>query len=242
MKEDPFIANRREQVSNHRSLGSVDISNNKQEVVALKNLENPQLVGHIEDFGWSEKSVDNIIEAVKRGWISIEELPDDQIKIEFLPITDLDQQLGHITELAVLKKNLERTDGIYGDPDSKKLAYLQTTEFLVEGYIDDSSEGERYARLYVDVNALLRYRDLYLDPESIHITDYEFGRAFAVYGGIPFIVIGKAEIMQARKVPYTVAGEGEDFTEDADEYMRRQTERLREFIGSLRSEAKKDKA
>jgi hypothetical protein len=229
-KIDPFLEHRLALGRNHRVLRSIDIQQNPEaQVEANKELPNPTLEGTIEEFGWSEKSVANIIDAIDTGKIKVEFLDGDQIRLELLPLTTLPEELGHVSELEVVKSNL--VNGvIFGSQEKDTFTYLQTTDFAVEGYMDDEEHGKQYGRVYVDSAALLEKRNVYLDPESLHITDYEYGYAFCVKGGVPFNAIKRVEVIMAKKLPTPALPDDSNWIEDVDAYVAQQTAKLKEYL------------
>lgn len=240
-KIDPYFAGRLEQGKAHRVIREIDIANLKQETEPNKTLSHPSIEGDISDFGWSEKSVDNIIDAARKGYIAIEQIGEDKIKINFLPLKNRPQFLGQVSELTALRQNLLRGGAIYGDISEDKFTYMQTVDFAVEGYMDDEEQGKKYARIFVNTNVLADYRNIYLDPESLHVTDYEYGYSFCVLGGIPFKAIDKIQIIKARKLPYKPMreeeGEWPTNQKEAEAIVAKQEGRFREFLKTLTNPA-----
>lgn len=238
MKEgiDPYFKERLERSKEHRVLTSIDLSEfQKREAESNKELPSPFLEGTIDEFGWSQKAVDNIIDALDNGHIRINRLDGERIRIEFAPLAHFPEQLGQVSELEAVKKNLVGESGVYGSQKEGELTYLQTTDFAVEGYMDDEQEGKRYGRVYVDAAVLSEDRAIYLDLESIHITDYEYGYSFCVYGGIPFRAIQKIDVIQARKLEKRAETEIDtsDWSDNPNEEAERQAQRLRTHLTSI---------
>ena len=230
-KIDPYFEERLQQGRNHRIVKTIEINvASLPEVEANKELPPPALEGAIEDFGWSEKSVDNIIDALETGKIKIKFLESNRIRIEFCFLEKLPAQLGHVSELEIIKQNLK--DGaIFGSPQSDQFTYLQTTDFAVEGYMDDESEGKEYGRVYVDSQKLSGKRNVYIDPECLHITDYEYGFSYCVKGGVPAEAIIRIEVIKAKKLPRKqVDIDMSDWPDDVDLEMKKQAERLKEHL------------
>ena len=233
---DPYFASRLEQAQAHRVVARIGIESlPQQQVESNKELRNPIQEGTIGEYGWSAKSVDNIIDAASKGYIKITQKGENNIAIEFLPIALLPKELGHVAEQASLDRNRKAGQVVFGSLKSNEFTYLQTTDFAVEGNMDDEHEGKRYVRLYIDSQKLQSVRNVYLDPESLAITDYEYGHAFCVYGGVPFNAINRIDVIQAQKIAYSFSDfEGEDSTvEDIEKEIDRQIARLRDFVEKL---------
>jgi len=230
-KIDPYFGQRLETGRGHQVLRSIEIDNGPApEVEPNKELANPTLEGAIEEFGWSEKSVDNIIDALENGKIKIEFLESGRMRIELCPIKELPEQLGHVSELDTIKQNL-KPGVIFGSSQPDQFTYLQTVDFAVEGYIDDESDGKEYGRVYVDSPKLSSKRNVYLDPESLHITDYEYGYSYCVKGGVPFESIAKIDIIKAKKLEREVRDiETGNWPEDVEQHTKDQVERLRGYL------------
>lgn len=233
-KIDPYFKHRKEQAKAHKAISNIDISEyKKREAKENKNLANPVIIGDIEEFGWSQKAVDNIIDAYEKGFIKIEKLTEEKIRIEFLPILNLPKELGHVCERQALIKNLKSQKDVFGDSDNQNFTYLQTTDFAVEGYMDDEQEGTEYARVFINTDELQKKRNIYLDPESLHITDYEYGHAFCVFGGVPYNSLDHVEIIKAKKIAFQFQ-ENEEWIEDPKKEMNMQAERLRIYLKNIK--------
>ncbi|MFA6197552.1 MAG: hypothetical protein WC734_00145 [Patescibacteria group bacterium] len=235
---DPYFQDRLNTAKEHRVLARINLERlSSHEVEANYELPHPVIEGEIGEIGWSEKAVDNIIDAANRGYINIVRLDDERIRIELLPLKILPEQLGHVTELENLQRHIDNGGAVFGSPEEKTPTYLQTVDFAVEGYMDDETVGRRYARVYVNSQALKLKRNVFLDPESLHVTDYEYGYAFCVYGGVPNTAIEHADIIQARKTRQekgkTLLTDYADSEVDAEQMMNRAKERLRTYIESL---------
>lgn len=232
-KIDPYFARRLDTGRGHRVIKTIDISITAPlEAISNKELPNPNLEATIEDLGWSEKAVDNIMHAAENKKIKIESIDSGRIRIEFLPITELPDQLGHVAELEIVLKNLKNPT-VFGSAESDRLTYLQTTDFAVEGYIDDESEGKSYGRVYINTGSLTNKRNVYLDPESLHITDYEYGYSYCIYGGLPIESISRVDVIRARKNEdrdYGININPDESSENHEKYMERQALRLRKYI------------
>ena len=233
---DPYFAGRLEQAKAHRVLEVIKIPEHQlREAEPNKELSNPTIEGHIDDFGWSEKAVDNLINAAEKGHLHIVSFEKDQLIVELLPIPvkDLPAELGQVCEMPVLDKNLAGSERlVFGSDEERDLTYLQTTDFAVEGFMDDEAEGHKYARIFVDTAALDEQRNIYLDPESINITDYEYGHAFCVFSGLPFKSINRIEIIRAKKIRFDGFGDFPSIDDDFDIEAEtdKQTQRLRDFL------------
>lgn len=238
---DPYFEERLQRGRQHRVLRTIEIPRDSDlEVESNKWLSNPALEGTIEDFGWSKKSVENIIDALESGKIKIVFLERGQMRIEFLPIHVgvLPTQLGHVSELDVITRNL-KSGFVFGTSQPDKFTFLQTTDFAVEGYMDDEAEGKEYGRVYVDSGALSETRNIYLDPESLHVTDYEYGFSYCVKGGIPFSALIKIDVIKAKKLSVERHAEVDesDWLKDPEAEMKKQATRLRDYLeAKLRSE------
>jgi len=235
---DPYFADRLENAKKHKVLGAFEIPERKmKEVEPNKELTNPTIEGDLEDFGWSEKSVDNLIDAAEKGHIRIVSFEEDDLVVELMPIPakDLPAELGHVCELPVVQKNVYTDDkSVFGPAEERDLTYLQTTAFAVEGYMDDEQEGKNYARVFVDTEKLDTSRNIYLDPESLNVTDYEYGHAFSVFGGIPYIAISRVDVIKAKRFsPVDFADmSGSDFpgVEEVEAEYKKQVARLKEYL------------
>lgn len=234
-KLDPYFEERLERAKQHRVIARLDIESSQQEVEPNLELPNPTIDGTIEEFSWSEKAVDNLIDAATKGYIKIEKIDENEICIEFLPVKELPEKLGHVCEKKIVHQNITSKSLIFGQPSNEAFTYLQTVDFAVEGYIDDETHGKEYARLFVDTTKLKQYRNVYLDPESLNVTDYEYGFSFCVYGGVPFKAIEYVEIIQAKQMPYKPFSEIDEAEYDAEREMERQASRLRDFIDSRKT-------
>ncbi len=231
-KIDPYFKDRLEKARQHRVLRSIEITESLKEVGSNKELPNIAIEGTIEEFGWSEKSVENFIDALDREMIKVERIDEDHIRVEFLPIQILPEELGHISELRTIEDNLKRKD-VFGSQESSAYTYLQTPDFAVEGYMDDEQGGKLYGRVFVNSKKLAEKRNVYLDPESLHVTDYEYGYSYCVRGGVPLQAIRKVDVIQAKRVALRkgiVDIDKGDWPEDAEQYMSQQTQRLKEYI------------
>ena len=232
-KIDPYFAGRLEQASRHRVIKSIKVENaSQQETEPNKELPHPVVEGEIEEFGWSERSVENIIKAIEDRKIKVERIDQNHIRIEFLPLNELPEQLGHVSELSVIQNNLKR-GMVFGSSDPDQFTYLQTTDFAVEGYIDDESEGRNYGRIYADSLKLAKKRNVYIDPESLHVTDYEYGHSFCVQGGLPLEAITRIDVIKARKIPPEEKRSQFDASgnpDDMESYVDKQAARLREYL------------
>ena len=231
-KIDPYFEHRLQTGKAHRVLRSIEVRSPELETESNKELLNPVVEGSIEEFGWSEKSVENIIDALENGKIKIVFLEGDHIRIEFCPIEQMPEQLGHVSELGTIKKNLEAGQ-IFGSAEPDQYTYLQTADFAVEGYMDDESEGKEYGRVYVDSSKLSNKRNIYLDPESLHITDYEYGFSFCVRGGVPVEAISRIDVIRAIKLPHAERNiyiNTEDSPDSPEQHMTQQVERLKEYL------------
>ncbi len=231
---DPYFEERLEKARQHRVLRSIEITNQSGlEVASNKELPHPIIEGKIEDFGWNEKSVENIIDAIETGKIAFQFLESGHLRIEFLPLKVLPLQLGHLAELDVIQRNL-KNDKIFGPDERDQLTYLQTVDFAVEGYLDDENDGTEYGRVYVATNKLLQKRNIYLDPESLHITDYEYGFSFCVKGGVPREAITRIDVIRAnklaRKRESIDTSDWPDDAESARKQMQDQAERLQTYL------------
>lgn len=235
-KLDPYFEGRLQKAQNHRVIETIAMSGEALEVEPNKELPSPVIEGTIEEFGWCEKAVKNIIDALESGRISIEQVDAERVRISFLPIEQLPEQLGHVSEINVIKTNL-KSNKVFGSGSPDDLTYLQTTDFAVEGYLDDEKDGKRYGRIYVDARKLNTKRNVYLDPESLHVTEYEYGSSFCVKGGIPLEAITRIDIIQARKLTADEinGGDTEHWIDDPESYMDQQAQRLREYLNSKRA-------
>ncbi len=224
---DPYFENRMARAKEHAVIARIEKTLlPRKEAQPNKELSNPTIEGMADDFHWSAKAVDNFIDAATKGFIKIVQREENRIQIEFLPIQTLPDELGHITELKTLQKNMAAQWPVFGSSESNIFTYLQTVDFAVEGYMDDETNGKEYARMYIDAPELQKLRNVYLDPESISVTDYEYGFAFAVYGGIPFSSIKQVDVIRAKYTPYKLTDQWQN--EDPDE----QVNRFREFLDS----------
>ncbi|PIT88229.1 MAG: hypothetical protein COU29_03105 [Candidatus Magasanikbacteria bacterium CG10_big_fil_rev_8_21_14_0_10_36_32] len=218
---------------NHHVLRTIEVRASLPECESNKNLPNPSIEGSIEEFAWSETSVENIINAFDNEYIKIEFFNDDTMRIEFLPVNNLPKELGHVTELEIFLKNL-KNNKIFGSADDDKLTYLQTVDFAVEGYMDDEREGKEYGRIYIDSGKLAAQRNVYLDPESLHITDYEYGLSYCVKGGMPMNVISRIEVIKAKKFNDSLNSKSSDYLindkKTAEQHMSAQSERLKKYL------------
>ena len=235
-KIDPFFRHRLEQGKAHRVLESVDLSLKSKEAEENRELPNPKIEGSLEDFGWREKSVDNFIDALANGFIDVSWVDEkaETISVEFLPIESLPEQLGHVTELEAVQENMRKENGLFGPEVPDRFTYLQTVDFAVEGYMADEENGKKYARIYVNSKKLQEKRNVYLDPESLNATDYEYGYGFAVKGGVPVSALDRIDIIKARKIeikPERADSDDERITPDnIDAYIKKQVERLKKHI------------
>lgn len=230
---DLYFQDRLERAKQHRVLTRIEKEALPQEKVeSNKELPNPTIDGLIEDLGWSQKAVDNLIDAATKGLIKITRVGDDEVCIELLPIVVLPTELGHVTEMITLQNNIKGKQPVFGSAAQDVFTYLQTTDFAVEGYMDDETHGKKYARVYLNSTALQETRNVYLDPESLAETDYEYGHAFCVYGGVPFSAISRVDIIQAKEKPFKLSGsDWPDYKEgEVEREMARQAARLREFV------------
>lgn len=192
------------------------------EVLREINLELPEIeVGGIESersltpvyleslfgFSYDPEATSNLIDAIENKHVRAKfEKKSDLFKIELLPVKNLPDELVHITAERVFARN-ENSD-IWGNSDKDSFTYLQTTRYGVEPNIFSSEDlvgaigeyyGERfkrYVRVYIDTRRLLKLRDVYIDPESLNMTEEEFGHSFAVLGGMPREAIVRAEVMK----------------------------------------------
>ncbi|MFH1405108.1 MAG: hypothetical protein ABIH21_03365 [Patescibacteria group bacterium] len=231
--KDPYLVHREKQAKAHKVLRTIEFKGDAPDVEPNKDRPNPVEHVTLEEVAWSPESTQNIIDAIKRGWVSVEIDYQDNLTVEFLPIDDLPAELGQVTEKPVFKKNLVESTGLYGDSDNEKFTYLQTTEFAVEGYMDDESHGQEYARLYVDTDKLKSKRNVYLDPECIWVTDYEYPKAFIVKGGIPIQAIERADVIRANPIPFKMSddeGWEEKTEEQTEQEMAGHARRLKEFL------------
>jgi len=195
-------------------------------------LPSPSLEDSIENIGWSERAVNNVIDVLDRGWIKVFFLDTDKLRIEFCPIVDLPKQLGHVSELKKIAQNLTGRE-IFGSKQPGVLTFLQTVDFAVEGHIDDETEGKEYGRVYVASGELMKKRNIYLDPESLYITDYEYGYSFCVKGGIPIAAIEKIEVIKAKRLDQEGTWDFDDDyleKEDVERSMKEQAVRLRKLL------------
>lgn len=232
-KLDPYFEERLQKAKNHRVIQTIEVQGEAQEVESNKELPSPAIEGTIEEFGWCEKAVKNIIDALESEKISIEQVGAERVRIIFLPITQLPEQLGHVSEMDVINTNL-KNNNVFGSGSPDDLTYLQTTDFAVEGYLDDEKDGKRYGRIYVDAQKLDTKRNIYLDPESLHVTEYEYGSSFCVKGGIPLGAITRIDIIQARKLTRDEmnVGDTEHWVADPESYVDEQANRLREYLNA----------
>ena len=149
-------------------------------------------------------------EAYRRRWIRIARRDDDELLVTLAPIVDPPEMLAHITTVDQFTWNHDRT--VWGSPALPALTYLQTTDFVVEGYFANdfvvalSGRPEQFVRLDIDTAALRTYRHLYVDPETLADTPEEFGHSFAVHGGIPWRTITGAAVIEvpAREAALTM--------------------------------------
>lgn len=230
---NPYFSGRREKAKNHRVMRTIGIDSPCFEVRPNKELANPAIEGSIREIGWSERAVSNIIDASQRGLIKIRSIGQDRMAIELLPLAELPESLGHVSELESIKRNLARQDGIFGSERQDKYSYLQTVDFAVEGYLDDETDGKLYGRVYVKTERLKTKRNIYLDPESLYETDHEYGFAFCVIGGIPLEAISRIEVIQAKRLePVERVSDLDDseWTGDAEKHMKECEERLRKYV------------
>jgi len=103
-KTDSYFEQRLQKVKNNKVLGSIEINPlPESKIESNKELPNPVLEGSIEEFGWSEKSVENKIDALESEKIKVVFLEDDRISIELCPIKQIPEQLGHVSELDIIK-------------------------------------------------------------------------------------------------------------------------------------------
>jgi hypothetical protein len=234
---DPYFNDRLDQATKHRVLRRFEFGAAKVETVeSNKQLAHPYIEGTPESLGWSKRSVDNIMNAYERGWIDVQ-VEGENIRIELLPIESLPEQLGQVTEWSRVQENIASQDGVFGDQSDQTMTYLQTVDFAVEGYMDDEREGKRYGRVYVDSSRLKEKRNVYLDPESLAETDYEYGFAFVVYGGIPKNAIDHIDLIQAKKVRFEIDTDDDNWPsqQEVEQEMERQIDRLKTFIQSVAS-------
>lgn len=229
-KLDPYFCHRLEQGKAHKKIQEIKFVGGGVEVPANKELPNPFLEGAIEDLGWSERAVDNIIDAMEKGYIQISKMEGETLRIEFLPIEKLPKELGQVSELDVVRKNLKSRSNIFGDQAIDKLTYLQTVDFAVEGYMSDEEHGKEYGRIFVATDALLRKRNVYIDPESLHITDYEYGYAFCVWGGLPVNAIDRIEVIRAVEIDFKSSSGEANWIDDPEDEMAKQASRLRNYL------------
>ena len=236
-KIDPYFSERLASAKAHRVVGQIERpAYNRPEAESNREIPHPVIEGAIDEVGWIKEAVDNIIDADQKGWIKIERLKGDRVRIEFMPIETPPSELGQVAEVDAIKKNISRRGAVYGAEGSDQLTYLQTVDFAVEGYMDDEREGQRYGRLFIDIETLRQKRNVYLDPESLHITDYEYGYSFCVQGGIPWEAIQRVDIIQARKIARNSAridtGDWPASKEAAESEMNLQTDRLKKYLAA----------
>ncbi len=236
IEHDPYFRHRLEQGKAHCVLSRIDITEAKK-LEAESNKEktkNPTIEGDLAEFAWSERAVNNIIDADAKGYIKIEAIGDGRVKIEFLPLKNLPEQLGHVTELTNFKRNLKKGRAVFGSAENSDFTYLQTTDFAVEGYMDDEKHGKEYARVFIATDSLRKKRNVYLDPESINVTDYEYPYSFCVFGGIPFSAFDRVEVIRAKAIPYRGFEEndysGPTSEEEWKRQMKKYEERLRRYL------------
>ncbi|MBI2109309.1 MAG: hypothetical protein HYT93_04025 [Parcubacteria group bacterium] len=228
---DPYFERRLEKARAHKVLKTIEVPSSPQETIPNKELPNIIIEGTVEEFGWSERSVKNIIDAFEREIINARWVDAKRIQIELLPLTEPPLELGHVSELPVIEKNIENQE-VFGSKNPETLTYLQTTDFAVEGYIDDESHGKLYGRVFVDSSRLAEKRNIYIDPESLHITDYEYGHSFCVKGGVPFDTISHIDVIQAQKLAEKAAVpfDTSKWPEDAEQHMNEQAKKLRDYL------------
>lgn len=232
-KIDPYFEERLRTGRQHRVLRSIEL-----DTIALpgaevnKGLPYPVIDGTIEEFSWSADVVDNMIDALESGKIKISLLDGDRLHVELCPLKELPAQLGHVSELDTIRENLKR-GAVFGSAQSSTFTYMQTVDFAVEGYMDDETEGKEYGRVYVDAQKLSGKRNVYIDPESLHVTEYEYGYSFCVQGGVPFEAIVRIDVIRAKKIQQKMTIDESDWSDDAESFEQqshRQTERLREYL------------
>ena len=100
--------------------------------------------------------------------------------------------------------------------------------------MDDEREGKEYGRVYVNSLQLNQKRNVYIDPESLHVTDYEYGYSYCVKGGVPLEAIARVEVIRAKKLPPSVVNsDTSDWSDDAtqaEQRMAQQTARLHAYL------------
>ena len=197
--EDFYFRDRVEVAKFHRVIKTIQGSElYPQETESKLHLPDPTLQEKVEVFSYNPRSLANVIDAIENGFIRADlDLNTDMVSIEFLPLSHLPSFLGHITEMENFKRNIHASRQIFGDEDEQKFTYLQTTEFAVEGYMDDQKEGKEYPRIFIDTAKLQSLRKIYLDPESLNVTEYEYLKSFAINGGLPMSTIDHVDIVRA---------------------------------------------
>ena len=110
---------------------------------------------------------------------------------------------------------------------------MQTVDFAVEGYMDDETNGKEYGRIFIDSANLVDKRNVYLDPESLNITDYEYGFSYCVFGGVPLSAISKVDVIKARSLPATdinASVSTGEWPDDPAQHIAKQVKRLSDYL------------
>jgi len=195
---------------------------------------------NIEAFVYSEAAVNNLIAAVERGYVMAELKEDGGLDILLMEIQQLPNELGHVAEPANFHRNIDNP--VWGTIEADQFTYLQTTDFGVEGYFGGDAwasitgEPAQLIRVYIDAEKLKKMRGVYLDPESLNVTEEEFGHSFVVIGGIPRATIIRAEAVEIPVRPREnfIPKEGIDWVgssqESTEQDLENRKKRLIEFL------------
>lgn len=198
----------------------------------------PMLEAEIGSFTYCRAAVENLLDAADRGFLRVHPGEGDHFTIELLPLRRLPPLLGHLAEQEVYDRSIGQP--VWGDSGDTP-TYLQSTYFGAEGGLATHHVLSRttFVRMYVETSVLQRARDIYLDPECLHVTPEEYPHAHMVFHGIPRAAIVSMEHVLAsperRRAAFSV-----DWPTD-DELRAEESEserRLRAFLAGLRVSGK----
>lgn len=197
---DGFLAHRMEHAKHARPLRELKVPAIPSHTVESnrETISFPKEVLEIHGLTYTENAYKNFLHAIESGYIEVRLTEEENVEITYLPVTDERLfTLGHLCSLESWQAFQQKPDVLFGPQDSHAMTYLQTTDFVVEPNFDDQGQWGRSetVRVYIDGRDLLKKRDVFLDPESLSATEYEYGYAFVVYGGIPAEAIAFAEVV-----------------------------------------------
>ncbi|NQT49139.1 hypothetical protein HQ571_00430 [Candidatus Kuenenbacteria bacterium] len=247
------VTRRKSKIEEHRVIKVTDFSHHKEDYKREQKevFANPVEYEDVATLAMIYGAVENVIDAVEKGYIQAE-LSDDgkTVKMEFLPLEPerLPKELGHMFDPDETHKAVQGlkdiNSPIFGDNEG--LTYLQTIDFVVEGFFSSDfygsfAQGKKFIRLYFDRDLILEERDIYLDPEAIACTPEEYPMSFVVKGGVPKRSLKKGEQVS---VPPRSESDFNDFDMadfPTDEEVEAQTQKNKKKLIDFFTQQKKKK-